>query len=315
MTFPRRRPSTARRRRDWILSDCRCAEADCEQPARAWAGELPACPSHWNRWHRIGSLELKARQSLHTLVCGVSGCGRIARFWTNCVPTCRGHAFRWNRFHSFEVPKRAKAPAFVICTVEGCDRKRHSRNIAHCRAHYFRIRRASKKGLDPIARECAHCGGALTGNQSRFCSERCCWRAVQGTPVLRSCLVCKTEFDFRGTGATCSKECANSLKRHHGQIRRAREYDYTRPREIFYDREIFTRDDWHCQLCLKPVARNRVHPYPLAPTIDHIIPLSRGGLHIRKNVQLAHARCNCKKHQRLISELNLSDFICEEAAP
>jgi len=41
--------------------------------------------------------------------------------------------------------------------------------------------------------------------------------------------------------------------------------------------------------------RNAVVPHPKAPTIDHVIPLSKGGTHEPANVQLAHYYCNSIK--------------------
>lgn len=42
---------------------------------------------------------------------------------------------------------------------------------------------------------------------------------------------------------------------------------------------------------------------PLDYEVDHIVPLSRGGLHCYANVQPAHRRCNRSKHARLPEEL------------
>ncbi|WP_158070491.1 HNH endonuclease [Streptomyces luteocolor] len=36
----------------------------------------------------------------------------------------------------------------------------------------------------------------------------------------------------------------------------------------------------------------------MSPSLDHVIPLSRGGSHRRDNVQLAHLRCNLRKNNR-----------------
>jgi len=60
-------------------------------------------------------------------------------------------------------------------------------------------------------------------------------------------------------------------------------------------RVIAERDGWLCQLCGDPVEWDAAVPEPLAPTMDHIIPLSRGGAHHETNVQLAHFICNCRK--------------------
>lgn len=39
-------------------------------------------------------------------------------------------------------------------------------------------------------------------------------------------------------------------------------------------------------------------PDPLFASIDHVIPLSKGGLHERANLTCSHLRCNMVKHDR-----------------
>lgn len=58
---------------------------------------------------------------------------------------------------------------------------------------------------------------------------------------------------------------------------------------------VFERDCWLCQLCEVPVDRSLVWPDPLSASLDHIVPMSRGGGHIYRNVQLAHLGCNLAK--------------------
>jgi 5-methylcytosine-specific restriction endonuclease McrA len=55
---------------------------------------------------------------------------------------------------------------------------------------------------------------------------------------------------------------------------------------------IYDRNNWICQLCLEPVDRRLKVTHPHGPTIDHIIPQSRGGTSVSTNLQLAHAICN-----------------------
>ena len=67
--------------------------------------------------------------------------------------------------------------------------------------------------------------------------------------------------------------------------------------------EIFERDNWQCQIpgCLYPgkPARLDVGRYdPLLASLDHIVPLSKGGLHERSNLACSHLRCNQIKHVR-----------------
>ena len=71
------------------------------------------------------------------------------------------------------------------------------------------------------------------------------------------------------------------------------------PSEKFYDIDIFDRDQWICGLCSLPIDKSLQYPHPMYRSLDHIIPLSRGGGHTRDNVQAAHLRCNKVKNGRL----------------
>lgn len=58
-----------------------------------------------------------------------------------------------------------------------------------------------------------------------------------------------------------------------------------------------------CALCGKPVDKSLKFPNPEAPTVDHIIPVSRGGHPSAiDNLQLAHAMCNRLKADKLNGE-------------
>ena len=49
---------------------------------------------------------------------------------------------------------------------------------------------------------------------------------------------------------------------------------------------------------LEPI-NARVHfPDPQCATLDHVVPIARGGGHTRANVQAAHLGCNLKKGNR-----------------
>lgn len=66
--------------------------------------------------------------------------------------------------------------------------------------------------------------------------------------------------------------------------------------------KVFNRDSWICQLCLEPVDPNLVHPDPRSKSLDHIVPLSKGGDHSYANTQLAHLVCNLSKGSRIMEE-------------
>jgi len=66
--------------------------------------------------------------------------------------------------------------------------------------------------------------------------------------------------------------------------------------EIFDSVEIFERDGYRCQHCGKKTRPDYKNPnHPKYPNLDHIIPLSKGGAHTRKNTQCLCHQCNMEK--------------------
>ena len=61
---------------------------------------------------------------------------------------------------------------------------------------------------------------------------------------------------------------------------------------------VYERDGWICQLCLHPVSKIADKRIVDVASLDHIIPLSKGGEHSYKNTQLAHLSCNVRKGNR-----------------
>ncbi len=62
---------------------------------------------------------------------------------------------------------------------------------------------------------------------------------------------------------------------------------------------VFERDDWTCGICGGRTNPLKLPPHPHAPTVDHIVPLSKGGGHTWDNVQCAHLTCNASKGAKL----------------
>lgn len=80
--------------------------------------------------------------------------------------------------------------------------------------------------------------------------------------------------------------------------------DRTGAHRAAYDRNkrIILKTQDTCAICGKPVDISLKPPHPLAPTIDHIIAISKGG-HPSSidNLQLAHATCNRQKSDKLFN--------------
>jgi 5-methylcytosine-specific restriction endonuclease McrA len=68
--------------------------------------------------------------------------------------------------------------------------------------------------------------------------------------------------------------------------------------EDFGYEEIFERDGWRCGICGERIDKTVVHPDRRSASLDHVVPLSKGGEHSRANVQAAHLGCNSTKGNR-----------------
>jgi hypothetical protein len=58
---------------------------------------------------------------------------------------------------------------------------------------------------------------------------------------------------------------------------------------------VFEKNNWICQLCNRPVSKLRDKRLVDSASLDHIIPISKGGEHSYANTQLAHLSCNLIK--------------------
>lgn len=63
--------------------------------------------------------------------------------------------------------------------------------------------------------------------------------------------------------------------------------------------------DWICGICGRKINRRLKYPNPFSISIDHIIPLSKGGNDSPVNVQATHLRCNIGKHARNVGQLRM----------
>lgn len=123
------------------------------------------------------------------------------------------------------------------------------------------------------------------------------------------CKVCGKEF--YGKGKTCSDICKLELKRMY-----EREKDYRRRMSMRNNGDmqdisilkLMERDNNTCYLCGNEVDINDYHIDKKGtfiagnnyPSIEHVIPLSKGGTHTWDNVKLACRYCNSIKSDKII---------------
>jgi 5-methylcytosine-specific restriction endonuclease McrA len=163
-----------------------------------------------------------------------------------------------------------------------------------------------KKAAGP-PRPCRICGVWLQNLSQRVCRSAECQRLDTNAQQLEFYARYLAEHGHAYTARYAEKR--NAAAKEYKQtpkgtaIRRAADHR-RRVRlaggrsERFLNEDIFERDGWICGICHKPVDRDLVHPDPASPSLDHIVPVSQGGDHVRANVRLAHLACNVRRGAR-----------------
>lgn len=170
-------------------------------------------------------------------------------------------------------------------------------------------RKAVEAQEKPVA-ACRVCSGLFQKRQSHqvICSSACRMEAdrvaarafsrARHCPAQRSCRECGDQFvpEYGSKRRLyCSSGCHDrAVRRAAKMLRKAKIKGAAR--EAVHATKVFERDGWRCHICARKVLRTkRGTSHPLAPELDHIIPLSQGGAHTYSNTACACRRCNNRK--------------------
>jgi predicted nucleic acid-binding Zn ribbon protein len=70
-------------------------------------------------------------------------------------------------------------------------------------------------------------------------------------------------------------------------------------------KDLARRDGAKCNICQRKIDMNKSGLQALGPTIDHILPVSKGGTNDPSNLALAHRRCNVLRGNRQPAQMML----------
>lgn len=105
----------------------------------------------------------------------------------------------------------------------------------------------------------------------------------------------------------CSDVCANKAENKRREIARRRKIANAKIDNDITVQGLFLRDNGKCYLCGKMcdwTDKTEIDGTIICgnhyPSIDHVIPLSKGGLHSWDNVKLAHRICNSLKSNQVV---------------
>lgn len=258
-----------------------CSIEGCEKTilGRGW------CSMHYSRWRRNGDPGDPGRTAQP---CVIDGCDepRLSR------GLCNMHRLRRDResANAF-IPNRLRTRASA-CSIPGCGRRPTSNGL--CDMHYQRLRKRGETG-----------GVTPERLPGRVCSEEGCMErhhgrglclfhlAHAGAERYRDCGRCGAEIDMMQIGASGRKQ--------HGSTRLCKPCRAARS----------TRAKWSpaalaaiagsdaCGICGQAVDLSLRLPDRRCGSVDHILPVARGGSNDLNNMQLAHLDCNMRKGARV----------------
>ena len=193
---------------------------------------------------------------------------------------------------------------------------------------------------------CKKCGSEIsrtTYKSSRLC--RACWltnntktcrtcktaiHKTNGTGICRACYLRKYQrarnklIERKTKSYDKCLECNKKLKRRYVKYCSPRCSDRykklkrraTKAKAVYvpFSRwEIYKRDKFRCYICgVEVVSGGRNNNWRQA-TLDHVVPLHRGGHHAEYNLRCCCRRCNSKKNKRLLTEHLLITALEREA--
>jgi hypothetical protein len=119
----------------------------------------------------------------------------------------------------------------------------------------------------------------------------------------KKCLVCGSVFvdsSLTRNKKVCSRKCTHKADRDKHNYSAKRRAIIFGANHIPYSRaDVFERDGYTCYLCGLPLDMTSTMPAYFSATVDHVVPLSRGGQDNLSNVRAAHLICNMRKSNRV----------------
>lgn len=168
-----------------------------------------------------------------------------------------------------------------------------------CMRAYYRAKN-KPEGVTDDPRPCVRCGTTYAPKAQRssvYCScackdaarnERRSAATVAAKPA-RACVQCGADMrqSMRADAKFCSADCNASAHQLGRKFRNRRV-------------GIADRDNWVCGICHGPIAWGLGYPNPECLSLDHVLPVSRGGSSEPENLQAAHWICNVRRRDSLL---------------
>jgi 5-methylcytosine-specific restriction endonuclease McrA len=182
--------------------------------------------------------------------------------------------------------------------------KVHLKNCKRCGVAFF----ARNKSATMCSQQCSDVHDKERNRIRSWVTNR---RKLKQNAKVRECWTCGVVF----TAITrpdanlkcCSEKCYKKAERNYRKhVRRER---MSLPDGVYRGnvslKHVFKKYRGICQLCGCKCEMTKTYS-PNQATVDHIVPLAKGGLHTQENVQLACQECNSDKSDSLATNVQLN---------
>lgn len=305
------------------MSSIPCIWPECENAGTFSRG---FCQKHYFRSRRLGSFDqpwiLRAeRNAPKSAPCRWPGCDSIA----DNRGLCKRDYARAYRRQNFDNPWAEWADPGRDCAWPECDRSAESRGM--CDRDY---KRAQKVGtfdqpwkawesyqvelaavapcMWPDCKEKAHARDLCTMHYQRAKILRDYSAPWTEWEAPKDCLQCGGQFRRgRFDAIYCGPKCSGDAYKVNNPDSVRNTWRKRRAVIKSVDYEKFTNDDVRrlngdiCYLCGKVIDFDLKHPHRKSPSLDHIVPISKGGPHSLGNAAMTHLVCNQRKSARIVT--------------
>ena len=165
----------------------------------------------------------------------------------------------------------------------------NARSKRYCRIYYYTCQYCNLLKVSNI-------DGGLT----------CCPKCRRGLPTYdKVCIECDNKFVGFRNKRYCCIGCSSKYSRRISK-KKERARNFTLKVDSIDPIKVFKKYKWKCAKCnVKTPAKLKGSYLNNSPVLDHIYPLSKGGLHSYSNVQLLCRECNSFK-----SNLTKGEQVC-----
>jgi|LakMenEpi03Aug12_release.lakeMendotaPanAssembly.Ray.scaffolds.fasta_scaffold242549_1 5-methylcytosine-specific restriction endonuclease McrA len=197
--------------------------------------------------------------------------------------------------------------------------KRNCSNLCRNRAQLH------KKHKPKSEMQCLNCGSSFYSNNGnhRFCSHDCRYSMQKKKSSSKWQAMMQTKYPDRTRTVNCGwcgeprtfkigesvanayhSECSKEAQRARYRIKTVkRRNKLVKPSRLAAD-EVFRIYGPNCHICELPIDHSLPRTSKQGLTVDHVIPLSRGGVDTIDNLRPAHWSCNMRKSNKTMEELN-----------